>query len=65
MPKKFPPLVFALAAEDAFAYCNKIPCEECAFRCKSGFELYALIEGVGIVKRSMDRISMLNLDKIK
>ena len=65
MPKKFPPLVFALAAEDAFAYCNKIPCEECAFRCKSGFELYALIEGIGIVKRSMDRISMLNLDKIK
>ena len=65
MPKKFPPLVFALAAEDAFSYCNKIPCEECAFRCKSGFELYALIEGIGIVKRSMDRISMLNLDKIK
>ena len=65
MPKKRPPFVFALAAEDAFAYCNKIPCEECAFRCKSGFEIYALIDGIGIVKRSMDRISMLNMDQIK
>lgn len=65
MPKKFPPLVFALAAEDAFAYCNKIPARNAHSAARSGFELYALIEGVGIVKRSMDRISMLNLDKIK
>ena len=50
MPKKFPPLLFALADEDAFAYCNKIPCEECAFRCKSGFVFYANIKGLGIVR---------------
>ena len=65
MPKKFPPLLFALADEDAFAYCNKIPCEECAFRCKSGFVFYANIKGLGIVRMSMDRISMLNMDQIK
>ena len=25
-PKKWPPVVFALADEDAFAYCDKNPC---------------------------------------
>lgn len=65
LPKKRSPLVFALADEDAFAYCNKIPCEECAFRCKSGFMIYACFKGLGIVHMSMDRISMLNLEQIK
>ena len=65
MPNKRPPLVFALAAEDAFAYCDKQPCEECAFRCKSGFYLYAQIDGLGLVRKSMDRISMLNMGVVK
>lgn len=65
LPKKRSPLVFALADEDAFAYCNKIPCEECAFRCKSGFAIYARIEHLGIVRMPLDRISALNLDSIK
>lgn len=56
-------LVFGLADEDAFAYCNKIPCKECGFRCKSGFVLYGSFKGVGIVKMPVERISMLNLDK--
>lgn len=64
LPKKRSPLVFALADEDAFAYCNKAPCEECAFRCKSGFVIYACFEGLGIVSMPMDRISMLNLKQI-
>lgn len=64
LPKKRPPMVFALADEDAFAYCNKIPCEECAFRCKSGFAIYACFEGLGIVRMALDRISMLNLEQI-
>lgn len=65
LPKKRSPFIFALAEEDAFAYCNKIPCEECAFRCKSGFAIYANFEGLGVVRMPMDRISALNLDKIK
>ncbi|MDO4443368.1 MAG: hypothetical protein Q4B69_05775 [Slackia sp.] len=65
LPKKRSPLVFALADEDAFAYCNKIPCEECAFRCKSGFAIYACFKGLGIVRMTLDRISMLNLEQIK
>ncbi|MFB0919259.1 MAG: hypothetical protein QMB62_00020, partial [Oscillospiraceae bacterium] len=35
--KKRPPAVFALAGEDAYAYCDKDPCEKCSFRCKNGF----------------------------
>ena len=43
--KKRPPAVFALAGEDAYAYCDKDPCEMCSFRCKSGFVLYACYDG--------------------
>ena len=57
MPGKRRRLVFALADEDAFAYCNKEPCEECGFRCKSGFALYAHVHSIGIVRLSLDRIS--------
>lgn len=44
--KKRPPAVFALAGEDAYAYCDKDPCEMCSFRCKNGFVLYAVLDGV-------------------
>ncbi|WP_350453907.1 hypothetical protein [Slackia heliotrinireducens] len=63
LPKKFPPLYFALAREDAYVYCNKQPCEECAFRCKSGFVIYYHIKGLGIVRKPMTRISLLKLEK--
>lgn len=43
--KKRPPAVFALAGEDAYAYCDKDPCEMCSFRCKNGFVLYAFLDG--------------------
>lgn len=46
--KKRPPAVFALAGEDAYAYCDKDPCEKCSFRCKNGFVLYAWYEGEGL-----------------
>lgn len=49
--------VFALAGTDAYAYCDKDPCAECSFRCKRGFIIYALMPGIGIVKREVDRIS--------
>lgn len=57
LPGKRTRMVFALADEDAFAYCDKTPCEECGFRCKGGFALYTLVQGIGIVKLSLDRIS--------
>ncbi len=62
-PKKRSPLIFAFADEDAFAYCDKMPCEECAFRCKSGFYAYACISNVGIVKMPIDRVSMISFGK--
>ena len=65
MPKKFSPLLFALADEDAFAYCNKIPCEECSFRCKNGFVFYANIKGLGIARMEVNRISMCDMDQVK
>ena len=49
--------VFALAGTDAYAYCDKDPCAECSFRCKTGFAIYAMLPGIGIVKREIDRIS--------
>lgn len=63
LPKKRSPLTFAFADEDAFVYCNKTPCDECAFRCKSGFVLYAKISGIGIARMSCERISSLKLGK--
>lgn len=50
-------VVFALAGEDAYAYCDKDPCEECGFRCKNGFVIYAYIEGTGLVSMPLNRIS--------
>lgn len=55
--KKWPPIVFAFADEDAFAYCDKNPCEECTFRCKRGMELYAYVENLGLVNMPLDRMA--------
>lgn len=41
---------FALAGDDAYAYCDKDPCEDCTFHCKRGFVLYGCVEGIGIVE---------------
>lgn len=48
--------VFALADEDAYVYCDESPCLECTFRCKRGFEIYAYIEKIGLVKMPIDRM---------
>lgn len=40
--------IFALADEDAYAYCGKDPCEECVFKCKNGFMLYLACQEDGI-----------------
>lgn len=58
LPGKRPPLVFALADEDAYAYCAENPCVGCTFRCKRGFELYACVERIGLVGLSVHRESV-------
>lgn len=55
-PKKWPPVVFALADEDAFAYCDKDPCVECTFRCKRGMEIYAYVKNIGLIVLPLDRM---------
>ena len=55
LPGKRPPLVFALADEDAYAYCDEDPCIACTFHCKRGFEIYACLEdGALVTKRAHD-----------
>jgi len=57
LPEKKPPLVFSLADEDAYAYCNESPCLECVFRCKRGFEIYAYIRNFGLIVLPLDRMN--------
>lgn len=57
LPKKRPQVLFALADEDAYVYCDKDPCLECIFMCKRGFVAYANVEGVGIVRLPLERAS--------
>ena len=49
-------MVFGLAGEDAYAYCDKDPCVECTFRCKRGFGLYYYFEELGVVYLPLDRM---------
>lgn len=49
-PSKRPPLVFGLADEDAYCYCDLDPCEECVAACRRGFVLYALFADDLLVK---------------
>ena len=44
LPKKRSPLLFALADEDAYVYCDKDVCLECTFMCKRGFVFYVGVE---------------------
>lgn len=64
-PKKRSPLVFALADEDAFQYCNKAPCEECTFKCKLGFVAYVKVSDLGIVRMPLERVSLLPMSREK
>lgn len=52
------PLVFPLADEDAYVYCDRQECERCVFRCKKGFVIYAWFAGAeltGLVELPMDK----------
>lgn len=54
--QKKPPMVFALADTDAFAYCDEDPCLECVFRCKRGFVLYGYSEEAGLAELPLDKM---------
>lgn len=54
--QKKPPLVFALADTDAFAYCDEDPCLECVFRCKRGFVIYGYSEEAGLAELPLDKM---------
>ncbi|KRM32842.1 hypothetical protein FC83_GL000246 [Agrilactobacillus composti DSM 18527 = JCM 14202] len=56
-------LLFALADEDAYAYCGKDPCEECRFKCKNGFAVYASWGKEGIFGRDISPFTSIFADK--
>jgi hypothetical protein len=55
-PRKRSPILFGLADEDAYAYCDKDPCVECTFRCKRGFGLYYYFEKRGLIYLPLERM---------
>ena len=55
-PKKWPPIVFAFADEDAYAYCDEDPCLECTFRCKRGMEVYCYTPKIGLIVMPLERM---------
>lgn len=57
IPNKRPPMIFALADEDAFSYCDEDPCLECVFWCKRGFILYAYATNRGLIEIPIDKAS--------
>ncbi|MDD3253383.1 MAG: hypothetical protein PHV18_12580 [Lachnospiraceae bacterium] len=56
-PGKRPPMIFALADLDAFAYCDEDPCLECTFRCKRGFIIYSYIKEKGLIEIPLDKMN--------
>jgi len=55
--KKQPPMVFPLADEDAYVYCDESPCLQCVFRCKRGFIIYVYIKSRGLLEVPLDKMS--------
>ena len=55
--KKQPPMVFPLADEDAYVYCDRSKCLECVFRCKRGFIMYLYIKTKGLLELPLDKMS--------
>lgn len=56
-PQKIPPIVFPLADEDAYVYCDEDPCLKCVFRCKKGFLIYVFFKNKGLVEVPLDQMS--------
>lgn len=55
--KKRPPMVFPLADEDAYVYCNRSNCQECVFRCKRGFIIYLYMKTRGLLEVPLEKMS--------
>ncbi|WP_211285118.1 hypothetical protein [Sporomusa acidovorans] len=55
--KKRPPLVFPLADEDAYVYCDRQVCQECVFRCKRGFMIYLYSKTRGLLEIPLEKMS--------
>jgi hypothetical protein len=55
--KKIAPMVFPLADEDAYVYCDNAECRRCVFRCKRGFVLYVYFKSKGLLEIPLDRIA--------
>jgi len=55
--KKIAPMVFPLADEDAYVYCDNDVCRRCVFRCKRGFILYVYFKSKGLLEIPLDRIA--------
>lgn len=55
IPGKRTPMVFALADEDAFSYCDESPCLECVFWCKRGFVIYGYVKNKGLIEVPLDK----------
>ncbi|MGJ7920041.1 hypothetical protein [Neobacillus sp. LXY-4] len=55
--KKRPPMVFPLADEDAYVYCDESPCLQCVFRCKRGFIIYVYIKSRGLIMVPLEKMS--------
>lgn len=58
-PGKKAPMIFALADEDAYVYCDKKVCERCTFRCKLGFAVYVYFTQPGplLLEVAMDKVA--------
>ena len=55
--KKRPPVVFPLADEDAYVYCDEETCLQCVFRCKRGFIIYVYYKSRGVLEVPLDKMS--------
>lgn len=49
-PSMQPSAIFALADDDAYVYCDSEVCEECFFKCKRGFTIFAYCNIHGLWK---------------
>lgn len=54
---KRPPMVFPLADEDAYVYCDRSTCQECVFRCKRGFIIYLYTKTRGLLEVPLEKMA--------
>lgn len=54
---KKPPVVFPLSDEDAYVYCDREVCQQCVFRCKLGFVIYAYFGARGLFELPLDKMA--------